>query len=653
MDEELDIANPAGDAGALAAAIAGLFGKLTLKNMAELGAAMISADVDEVELLGYHESGIGRGRWRRAAAEPVHAAKSQSADGAWWRYLPVDQVANIRAVGARCDAREVDAAINATEDIITSAFANFTAADVGREVHIDGARLGWQDVHFSTITEIISATQARIADAATKTVAGVRCLVATNDTTALEAAISLAFWEPEEVEKVRIPGHCLIGKDPNEHIFVQGGVAIEGARRDTKVWISSQHQWAYGAGTQSVNAVFRFFDTSAQSGLTIRRMTLDGYYRKAANWLQNPDTGAAITDPDQDYLTSAYTHPLVTVGDASISATSKTLTLTGGGTFAADVAGARITVPGAGSAGEELYTVIETRDGSTTVTLRDAAVTTVSGATISYGFGQLRFNGNILDADPADLLDTGDPLYDANSVFARKRRNPYYKGNLNLIQLQNMQSFTFEDAIVLNWRGRVLSLVKCDDLVVQRCRFERCGKHGSAYQVIALFNSISRPGTSPMGRSASASPTTSGARSRPASRHPSLLTPASSGFGTTRIRAALTMLSSRATVSSTIEIHRSNPVASSRFFALATSRPIRSTTSSSSTTTFLAPRVSSMSGSSTRHRNTSTPRRSMFVSRMAVASFRHLASWNSTAISQSTERWRRDRSGPRPTSRHS
>jgi len=56
---------------------------------AAVAAATVEAAVSHVRTAGYQSAGDGGGAvYKRAAPEPAHALKVQSADGAWWELVP-------------------------------------------------------------------------------------------------------------------------------------------------------------------------------------------------------------------------------------------------------------------------------------------------------------------------------------------------------------------------------------------------------------------------------------------------------------------------------------------------------------------------------------------------------------------------------------
>lgn len=67
-------------------------------------AATINATVTEVILGGYYAEGdCAPAKYQWVASQPTHAGKFQSADGAWWQYVPDARGANARAFGAKAD----------------------------------------------------------------------------------------------------------------------------------------------------------------------------------------------------------------------------------------------------------------------------------------------------------------------------------------------------------------------------------------------------------------------------------------------------------------------------------------------------------------------------------------------------------------------
>lgn len=81
---------------------------LAFETRSDAMAATIPAAMSVIETCGYASAGDGGGaRYRRAASEPSHMGKFQSADGAWWELY--ERVISVRAFGAKGDAVSDDA----------------------------------------------------------------------------------------------------------------------------------------------------------------------------------------------------------------------------------------------------------------------------------------------------------------------------------------------------------------------------------------------------------------------------------------------------------------------------------------------------------------------------------------------------------------
>ncbi len=66
-----------------------------------LAAAEVPATITYARTAGYSAVGDGgEALYKRVASEPSHAGKVQSADGAWWAYVPDNGIVNVRCLGA-------------------------------------------------------------------------------------------------------------------------------------------------------------------------------------------------------------------------------------------------------------------------------------------------------------------------------------------------------------------------------------------------------------------------------------------------------------------------------------------------------------------------------------------------------------------------
>lgn len=79
--------------------------------ISEIPSLTIDSTVQFLNVCGYADERDGGGAvFARVGAQPVHPAKAQSADGAWWEYVPTGGVANCRVFGATSDAHTSAAA---------------------------------------------------------------------------------------------------------------------------------------------------------------------------------------------------------------------------------------------------------------------------------------------------------------------------------------------------------------------------------------------------------------------------------------------------------------------------------------------------------------------------------------------------------------
>ena len=102
-----------------------------------------------------------------------------------------DSVYNVRAYGAAGDGKYVsDAAITSSSATLTSASGLFASGDVGKQVIVYGAGASGAHLGNATITGYTSPTQVTISASASTTVSGAIAVWGTNDTTAIQSAIT-------------------------------------------------------------------------------------------------------------------------------------------------------------------------------------------------------------------------------------------------------------------------------------------------------------------------------------------------------------------------------------------------------------------------------------------------------------------------------
>ena len=86
-------------------------GATRFQTRAAFQAATIPGTVQSVEIMNYSSAGDGGGGlYRRVASAPTHEGKIQSADGAWWEYMPRGNRYSVKAFGAIGDGVADDTA---------------------------------------------------------------------------------------------------------------------------------------------------------------------------------------------------------------------------------------------------------------------------------------------------------------------------------------------------------------------------------------------------------------------------------------------------------------------------------------------------------------------------------------------------------------
>lgn len=103
---------------------------------------------------------------------------------------------NVKDYGAKGDARRVDDGVTLIDDVkVTSATANFTSADVGKQIWGISAG-GILRLARTTIAAVVSATEITLTSASATSASGVTLIWGTNDTDALQAATAAAKAMP-------------------------------------------------------------------------------------------------------------------------------------------------------------------------------------------------------------------------------------------------------------------------------------------------------------------------------------------------------------------------------------------------------------------------------------------------------------------------
>lgn len=155
--------------------------KITVSNL--LPAATTSA-AGVVQLDGtaadFQPDGVAAAGAKGQAADAKHVHPLQP-----WQFLP-------EAYGAKGDGRVVGDVVTNSTTTITSATANFTAGDVGKRIMVNGA-LGTANIPLlTTISSVTNATTAVLASTATVSTSGCAAVWGTDDTAAVNSAVSAA-----------------------------------------------------------------------------------------------------------------------------------------------------------------------------------------------------------------------------------------------------------------------------------------------------------------------------------------------------------------------------------------------------------------------------------------------------------------------------
>lgn len=193
--------------------------------------------------------------------------------------IDADQVFNVKSYGAKGDGiHGTDGAITSGLSAFTSAAAAFTANDVGKVIVIVGAGAAGVDLT-TTISAFVSATAVTLTAAAGSTVSGKDYSYGTDDTTAIQNAITAAgavsgtVFSPKGLYII----NGAFGTNPNSQLALPNvlltspGQSIEILGQNFR-----ETQYSYAPDTNGSIWFFTKNGTSSQSGLGIYGTSLVG-----------------------------------------------------------------------------------------------------------------------------------------------------------------------------------------------------------------------------------------------------------------------------------------------------------------------------------------------------------------------------------------
>lgn len=168
-------------------------------------AATLPSTAQSVRTAGYAATGDGGGAlYKRAASEPSHDGKFQSADGTWWEYVPGPNGADIRAFGALGSGANDTLALRRCSDFITA--NNGGAIYIPPETFLWGLQslagttgLGYAYLHTTPFSfdGVTGAIAIHAAGATLKNVAGLK-YGAFNPTTGAAASTTAGTINPDQ-----------------------------------------------------------------------------------------------------------------------------------------------------------------------------------------------------------------------------------------------------------------------------------------------------------------------------------------------------------------------------------------------------------------------------------------------------------------------
>ena len=184
---------------------------------------------------------------------------------------------DVTSFGAKCDATSIgDASMEAGSNILSSPKSSFSQADVGKVVAVMGAGAQWSGkgpyeipsaTLFSTIQKVVDRHTVQLADSAQTTVTGTQASWATDDSAAIQTAIS-HLTSGGQVTFSRL---CGVGHAGWQGLSISTpNVTLSG--RGTGSGLAVFYTTA-GTGTGPVHSVLKSIKTS---GLSIKNLEING-----------------------------------------------------------------------------------------------------------------------------------------------------------------------------------------------------------------------------------------------------------------------------------------------------------------------------------------------------------------------------------------
>ena len=204
---------------------------------------------------------------------------------------------NVKDYGAKGDARRVDDAVTTgSGTTITSATANFTAADVGKQIWGISAG-GILRLARTTIASVVSSTEVNVTSNSSGSASGVTLIIGTNDTDALQAATTAAKAANAR-GAVHVPsGGYIFTELPfnfGEASVVHAACSLVGDGSNSTVFYPAPD---YDFGTATSNTgIFAKFDAYSRDG-RIEGLRVEGqaYSMSGSGYIVISDFGNGLT----------------------------------------------------------------------------------------------------------------------------------------------------------------------------------------------------------------------------------------------------------------------------------------------------------------------------------------------------------------------
>lgn len=203
---------------------------------------------------------------------------------------------NVKRFGAKGDARRVDDGVTLINNVkVTSATANFTSADVGKQIWGISAG-GILRLARTTIASVISSTEINVTSNSIGSASGVTLIIGTNDTDALQAATAAAKAANAR-GTVRVPaGGYIFTELPFDfgEAAVHAACSLVGDGSNSTVFYPAP-DYDFASTTSNTGMFARYNGNSREGKIEGLRIEGHSYSMSGSGYLVISDAGSKMT----------------------------------------------------------------------------------------------------------------------------------------------------------------------------------------------------------------------------------------------------------------------------------------------------------------------------------------------------------------------